>query len=75
MPYCPPPPLAVAVYEVIGDPPFDEGAVNVMLAEALYATTLVMVGASETVKTTIVTGEEFVAALVPILLVAVTEKV
>ena len=69
-----PPGEDVAVYEVIGKPPFEAGAVNATPACVLPATARVIVGAPGSVAgVTLFEGAE--ASPVPTALVAVTVKV
>ena len=69
--------LEVTVYEVIGLPPFEAGAVQETEAEALPAVAVTAVGAPGTVAgatgVTLLDGAE--AALLPTALVATTVKV
>ena len=69
-----PPVLEVTVYEVIAEPPFETGAVNVTVACPLPAVAVPIVGAPGTVAgtTELLVAEE---VLVPIAFVAVTVKV
>ena len=68
-----PPVLEATVYEVIADPPFEAGAVKVIVACPLPAVATPMVGAPGTVTgtTTLLVIE---AELVPAAFVAVTVK-
>ena len=69
-----PPVLDVTVYEVIAEPPFEDGAENVIVASPLPRVAVPIVGASGTVAgtTELVVAE---AILVPFEFVAVTVKV
>ena len=69
-----PPGDDVTVYEVIGDPPFDAGGVNVTVACAMPAVAVPIVGApGRPAGVTLLEGAD--AAPVPTALVAVTVKV
>ena len=69
-----PPGLAVAVYPVIVEPPFDDGAFQVTVACALPAVAETLVGAPGTMAgVTALDAEE--AALLPFAFVAVTANV
>jgi hypothetical protein len=70
-----PPGLAVTVYEVIAEPPFEEGALNDTVADALPATADTPVGAPGTVAPRVTGLDAAEADPVPTELVAVTVNV
>ena len=67
------PVLEVTLYEVITPPPFDVGAVKVIVAWALPATAVTPVGAPGVAVVTLLEGAD--AGPVPMAFVAVTVKV